>query len=240
MLRESSRAGMPCKALVLFLGFAWAATAHAATTLTLVVPHGLQGTIVQGRLDIVTDTNIAGVNAEIILPAGVTVNSVQKGDLLAPAGSYQLDFEVNGSNLRVLAWSATQTFTGSGEVIKLALQLSGGLLGLKAVNFATTNPVPQINSRHAVSNLDGSQSLPHGTVNATFLAYSANSDFDGDGMPDAWEVENELDPLTDNDEADADGDGFTDLEEYEGGSDPQDADSVPDVFFKDSFENLPP
>jgi hypothetical protein len=231
---------MPCKALVLFLGFTWALGAQAATTLTLVVPNGLQGTIVQGSLEIATDTATAGVNAELILPAGVSVNAVQKGDLLAPPANYQLDFQINGSNLRVIAWSATHTFTGSGEVIKLALQLSGGLLGLKAVNFAAVNPIPQINSRHAVSNYDGSQSLTHDTVNASFLAYSASSDFDGDGMPDAWEEENELDPLADNDEADADGDGFTDLEEYDGGSDPQDADSVPDVLFKDSFENLPP
>jgi hypothetical protein len=51
---------MPCKALVLFLGFTWAVSAQAATTLTLVVPNGLQGTIVQGSLEIATDTATAG------------------------------------------------------------------------------------------------------------------------------------------------------------------------------------
>ena len=39
-------------------------------------------------------------------------------------------------------------------------------------------------------------------------------DTDGDGMPDAWETANGLDPATDDGAADRDGDGFTNLEDW--------------------------
>lgn len=240
MVRETSPAGMPLTTLFPLLVLTWSVGAQAATTLTLTVPHGLQGTIVQGALNITTDTQVAGINAEILLPAGVTVNAVQKGTLLNPAGSFELDFEVSGSSLKVIAWSATHTFTGNGEVLKLFLQLGGATPGVKQLNFAATNPVPQINSRHAASNADGSQSLAHSTVNTSFLVYSANSDHDGDGMPDAWEDEHDLDPLTASANADADGDGYTDLEEYQAGTNPRNPSSRPGVVFADGFESPPP
>lgn len=53
-----------------------------------------------------------------------------------------------------------------------------------------------------------------------------NPDTDGDGMPDGWEVANNLDP---NNGADATGDpdqdGLTNVEEYRNGNDPRDGDS---------------
>ena len=52
-----------------------------------------------------------------------------------------------------------------------------------------------------------------------------NPDTDGDGMPDGWEVEYELDPLDPGDASlDSDGDGATNLEEYEDGTNPVDTD----------------
>lgn len=54
------------------------------------------------------------------------------------------------------------------------------------------------------------------------------ADTDGDGMPDAWEAANGLDPATAADAAaDTDGDGRNNLQEYQAGSDPQVADSGP-------------
>ena len=47
-----------------------------------------------------------------------------------------------------------------------------------------------------------------------------NPDTDGDGMPDGWEVENNLDPLFDDADQDPDGDGISNLDEYLNGSDP--------------------
>jgi hypothetical protein len=56
-------------------------------------------------------------------------------------------------------------------------------------------------------------------------------DTDGDGLPDDWEMDNDLDPNDDTGDngadGDPDGDGYDNLEEYDGGSDPLDEDSVP-------------
>jgi hypothetical protein len=50
-------------------------------------------------------------------------------------------------------------------------------------------------------------------------------DWDGDGMPDDWEIEHGLDPTVDDSMLDADGDGLTNLEEYERGTDPNNPDT---------------
>ncbi len=47
------------------------------------------------------------------------------------------------------------------------------------------------------------------------------TDSDGDGMPDLWEITYNLDPLDDTDDTtDSDNDGLTNAEEYDGGSNP--------------------
>ncbi len=53
-------------------------------------------------------------------------------------------------------------------------------------------------------------------------------DTDTDGMPDGWEVDNGLDPQTNDAALDPDGDSLTNLQEYETGTDPQDSDSDDD------------
>jgi len=53
-----------------------------------------------------------------------------------------------------------------------------------------------------------------------------DEDSDDDGLPDGWEVDNDLGPLDDSDaDEDPDGDGLTNREEYEGGTDPNDSDT---------------
>jgi hypothetical protein len=48
----------------------------------------------------------------------------------------------------------------------------------------------------------------------------AHADTDGDGMPDAWEVTHNLNPLSNDASADVDSDGFTNLQEYQNFTDP--------------------
>ncbi len=48
-----------------------------------------------------------------------------------------------------------------------------------------------------------------------------DTDDDGDGMPDVWEIANDLDPLVANADGDPDGDGDDNLTEYNNGTDPQ-------------------
>ncbi len=61
-------------------------------------------------------------------------------------------------------------------------------------------------------------------------------DSDNDGMPDSWEIENNLDPLTDDAHEDPDEDGFTNLQEYLAGTDPRNPNSFPSL----SHPNMAP
>ena len=67
------------------------------------------------------------------------------------------------------------------------------------------------------------------------LTVSADTDFDG--MPDAWETANYLDPNNNSDAAtDADGDGYTNLEEYEFGKNPKFAEDTDGDLMPDGWE----
>ena len=50
-------------------------------------------------------------------------------------------------------------------------------------------------------------------------------DWDGDGMPDDWEIAHGLDPTWDDSRLDPDKDGLTNREEYEQGTDPLNPDT---------------
>ena len=52
------------------------------------------------------------------------------------------------------------------------------------------------------------------------IGNNADEDDDGDGMPDSWEKQYGLDPLTDDAGGDLDGDGVSNIDEYKGGTDP--------------------
>jgi hypothetical protein len=70
--------------------------------------------------------------------------------------------------------------------------------------------------------LDGQRTM-HGPVAV---------DWDGDGIPDDWEIKNGLNPAVDDSGLDPDGDGLTNLEEYFRNTDPSrmdtDADGLKD------------
>jgi len=81
--------------------------------------------------------------------------------------------------------------------------------------------------------LDGSDAFPNDPnesvdTDGDGIGNNADTDDDGDTMPDAYELANGLDPLNAADAAaDADGDGFTNLEEFQAGTDPQNAEDFP-------------
>ncbi|MCK5606309.1 hypothetical protein KAR91_30695, partial [Candidatus Pacearchaeota archaeon] len=51
-----------------------------------------------------------------------------------------------------------------------------------------------------------------------------NADTDGDGMPDGWEVDYDLNPIVDDSSDDPDNDGLNNRDEFQRGSDPHDPD----------------
>ncbi len=70
-------------------------------------------------------------------------------------------------------------------------------------------------------------------------AKAQESDSDGDGLPDSWELRYALNPSDPADAAlDADGDGLTNLAEYTAGTDPQRADTDRDGW-SDSLDQVP-
>lgn len=80
---------------------------------------------------------------------------------------------------------------------------------------------PEVNGANTISitgtDLAGNSGTSTGTLTINF-------DYDADGMPDAWEALNGLNPLVNDAELDPDNDGITNIQEYQLGFNPQ----VPD------------
>jgi alpha-glucosidase len=142
------------------------------------------------------------------------------------------------NNMALIAdhtWRFTTTLTNA-SAVRYKFVANGGW----AVNWGESNqgdfdlPLQGGNAESSAGDI-----LVNGTLNGTYVftfneqtrAYSVTAppplDTDGDGMPDAWETANGLNP---NNAADAgldpDGDGFTNLQEYLNGTDPH----VPESF----------
>jgi hypothetical protein len=66
------------------------------------------------------------------------------------------------------------------------------------------------------------------------------SDTDGDMMPDFWETQNNLDPLSKKADEDPDGDGFINIKEFDAGTNPNDPNSYPIASKLIIVDNLDP
>ncbi|MHC4695068.1 MAG: CFI-box-CTERM domain-containing protein, partial [Planctomycetota bacterium] len=68
------------------------------------------------------------------------------------------------------------------------------------------------------------------------IGNNADTDDDNDGMPDSYEVQHGMDPLTDDASGDIDGDGFNNLQEYLAGTGPGDNADSPEPDFGDAHD----
>ena len=158
--------------LQLFLAASLAMLAYpafAVQTLRLVSTGGAVNSQTSASLTIENGSSSSGFNAEIVLPNGVSLVEVAKGDLLT-TGQYTLHYVVTNQNLRVIVYSTTDTFGPSGELLKLRLQITPNApQGMQKLAFASSNTDPLIGSKHALSSPDGLLSMPHNVQDSQFL-----------------------------------------------------------------------
>jgi hypothetical protein len=146
--------------------------------------------------------------------AGRTNTTIPPRSFIAPRG-YAV-FDASGSS--AAAANATNfKIAAEGEALRL---YSTTLAALDGVDFglATANV-----SRGRYADGAATQRDFPGTPSRGFANYI---DSDGDGLPDAWELANSLNPLFADGDADSDGDGRTNLHEFRAGTNPRDSRSV--------------
>jgi hypothetical protein len=162
----------------------------------------------------------AGINAKILLPQGITVTDVSKGELLND------DFTTNwrslSDGLAVIAYSGESNFSATGVLLTLTLSAATDTVS-GDVSFGENDSSIFVRSGYALSSSDGSSSIVPTTQNG-YIIVNVNNDTDNDGLPDDWETENFGDTSSGGTD-DNDNDGLTNLEEYEQNTDPDNKDS---------------
>ncbi|HEC07587.1 MAG TPA: hypothetical protein ENJ12_12085 [Thiolapillus brandeum] len=199
-------------------------TAVADPVLSLHADNGLIGSEFQAGISINPDalTSTGGFNGSILLPPTMAVTDASWGSAVNPS-EWNLQFAQNGNDFRFVTYSTSANTTVNGEFLQFTIHIDASETpGVRQLTFADANPDPRVNSRHAITNVDGSLSLDHTTSSASFLIYNMTSDHDGDGMSDYFESRYGLDPFSNDANLDSDGDGYTNLDEYNRKSDPTD------------------
>lgn len=206
--------------LVLLL-FGITLQANAAPQLELgsaTVSQGGTGTL---NLNISGGTeSYAGVNAKIILPQGINVEGISKGDLLEgfTADYYQLS---NSNEVTVIAYSGNKTFSSDGVLLTLNLKVSeNSTPNTYDVNFASADSSSFVRSWYALSDADGTFDDPSTKPGSITIS----EDSDNDGLKDLWEREY-FGNLDQEGSGDYDNDGITNAQEYANGTDPTEGSS---------------
>jgi hypothetical protein len=190
---------------------------HAATTIDTSSKYAYAANL--GWMDWRGDTNHGAVIGEYVCSGYIysaNVGWINLGDGSPANGIRYQNLSTNDSgvnhdgfgNLRGYAWGANIGWinfdsTGSPKVDLLTGNLNG----------------------YAWSANCGWVSLSNATARVKTTTIAAGVDSDGDGLADAWEME-QFDTLRATPGRDSDGDGAINLEEYLAGTDPRDTNSV--------------
>ena len=213
---------MPGLLAVILLSGLHLAASRAATTIDAVNHYAYGANIgwLDGRGDVssgavmgeyVCSGNIYGANVGWInLGTGFPTNGIQYRNLAAN------DFGVNLDSLGYLSGYAYSA--NIGWIVFTNGSASGPL---SATDWPKVNMSSGKLSGYAYSANCGWISLSNATTFVQTDTIAPGADLNGDGIPDAWEIQN-FGTTNINVNADADGDGVSNLHEYYAGTDPKD------------------
>ena len=135
-----------------------------------------------------------GFNATVTLPAGFQVAGILPGNLFA-TNQFIVDSSAGpGPNdFSVLAYSTTNTISGSGTLVSLVIRAGAGVPpGVASVGFRDDSA--SFVRFHALLSVDGSVSLAHTTTAGQLNVISTSSDSNHSGVPDVVKLAFGIDP----------------------------------------------
>ena len=167
-------------------------------------------------------------------------------DIVAVAadGNYTLGLKANLAPTAADSNLFTEPETAAPiDLLALASDADGDTLSISAFSQGTNGAVIDNGGRFTYTpnlNFTGTDGFTYtvrdgfgGSATGTVTVH-ISADWDGDGLPNLWEIANGLDPHgatgvngADGADGDPDGDGYTNLEEYQHGSDPNSGVSFP-------------
>ncbi len=167
-----------------------------------------------GSIDISLNTHTIAASADAhgsITPAGsvVVTNGDSQTFAITPGQDYQvLEVRVDGT---LIGTATSYTFNNITQDHTIT------------ASFVYVDPNPADSDGDGVPDEQDAFPLdPTETIDTDGDGTGNNSDLDddGDGMPDAWEIVNNLDPLVNDAAGDPDGDGITNYNEFQAGTGP--------------------
>lgn len=167
-----------------------------------------------GSINIGLNTHTIAASAEphgSITPAGSVVvnNAASQSFTIAPEQDYQvLEVRVDGTLIGTATSYNFNNVTADHTI---------------TARFVYVDPNPVDSDGDGVPDTqDAFPADPDETIDTDGDGTGNNADIDddNDGMPDAWEIANNLDPLVNDAAGDPDGDGATNFEEFEDGTGP--------------------
>ncbi len=222
-----------CKKAIMVMLVLMLFTAIRLNAETLSITTDDLGSGMQGYIDIafmqtsdVSTIKYSGLNAKLMLPNGLQVTGISKGSLIN-GKNFTLDghFDDANNTYSFVGFSLTDTFAGNGTFVRLSVSVDESLVGDHPVTFNLT--IENLVNPLALALIPTTNDPVNASVpGATNKTVAMKSDYDGDGMPNVWELQYGLDPydISDGGE-DKDQDGLSNLGEFYAGLKPNNPDS---------------